>query len=189
MNFFGSSLYVFGHSNGNILSKNGTTIPKSFPSVGEQTGTKGIIGGLVLAGCIYNPPSNIVFRRSRKMNVLMDSWQQMPVIILFLTAIVKVILTSVCIASGWRGRPYFSSNIFRDLRRVCHGRIDETSTEHFPQLWWHRPSPQQYLTAPLITVCVLVLCFPLHGIVAVICSAAFASLPKKALLKRSHKVN
>lgn len=160
---------------------------KAFHPLENKPVLKGIIGGLVLAGAYTILPLTL-FSGEVEMNVLMDSWQQMPVIILFLTAIVKVILTSVCIASGWRGGhifPVIFSGICGGYAMAALMKLDGT----FSAAVVASAFTTTVLNSPLITVCVLVLCFPLHGIVAVICSAAFASLPKKALLKRSHKVN
>ncbi len=67
---------------------------------------KGILGGLVLGGVgIFLP--YVMFSGEHQLALIMTTWQEMGLVLLLLTGLLKLILGVFCLEMGWRGGHIF----------------------------------------------------------------------------------
>jgi H+/Cl- antiporter ClcA len=67
---------------------------------------RSVVGGLILGGVGILLPLTM-FSGEHEMKGLMAEWQSIGVVLLFVTAIVKLLMTNVCLEMGWRGGHIF----------------------------------------------------------------------------------
>lgn len=67
---------------------------------------KGVFGGVILGGLgIFLP--YVMFSGEHQLGLIMNTWQEMGLVLLLLTGIVKLILGVFCLEMGWRGGNIF----------------------------------------------------------------------------------
>lgn len=72
----------------------------------DKVVVKAVLAGAILGGVGIILPYTM-FSGEHQMTEIMHSWESMGVVLLFITAIVKLLMTNVCLEMGWRGGHIF----------------------------------------------------------------------------------
>ncbi len=132
-----------------------------------------VIAGTLIAVGIYFLPLS-AFSGEHEMSDLMATWTEYSALILILTALVKMFLVNICVGMGWRGGTIFPL-IFSG---VAAGYAFAAVTGIDPIFAVAAMSSGVYgyiSRKPIMTVAVLLLCFPLVYILPLIGAALIAS--------------
>lgn len=145
----------------------------------------GIIGGLVLGGVGMLLPFTM-FAGEHQMGEMMEIWQTLPIWLLFLTGLVKLLMTNICIGTGWRG-----GNIFPIIfSAVCIGygfaavfpMVDAT----FCVAVVTAAVAGAIMRKPIAVVMLLMICFPLDAIIPMCVGAIIAaSIPLPRMFRQT----
>lgn len=133
-----------------------------------------MIAGVFIAVIGYFLPFTM-FSGEHQMGELMESWQDMAVAVIILTALAKVFLVNMCISFGWRGGSIFPV-IFTG---VCAGYAFAAITGIDPTFTVAAMAAGMYgyiSRKAVMTVAVLLLCFPVVYILPLAAAAILASL-------------
>lgn len=155
-------------------------VSSAFGFFGNHAVLKGIVGGVLLGiSGVFLPLT--MFAGETQMEVVAESFLEIGALILLLTGIVKIVICNVCIQSGWRGGNIFPI-IFSGL------------SIGYALSFWIPADPVllaitvasafcgYVLRNPLLTIIVLLLCFPLSTFIVLTVCVFMGSLfphPKK----------
>ena len=144
---------------------------------------RAVIGGLLLGTSGFILPWTM-FAGEAQMELVMEQWTVLPVAVLLATGAVKIVISNVCLHTGWKG-----GNIFPVIfAGICIGygmaallQIDGV----FAVAVVCASLCGAVMRKPLAVVLVLLLCFPLKGVL-VMCAAAFigATIPIPSRLRQ-----
>lgn len=81
-------------------------VKKAIQPLKDKVVAKAIVAGAILGGVGMFLPYTM-FSGEHQMTDLMTSWQSIGVGLLFVTAVVKLLITNVCLEMGWRGGHIF----------------------------------------------------------------------------------
>lgn len=122
-----------------------------------------VLAGVILGGVGIILPYTM-FSGEHQMTELMTTWQNMGFVLLFVTGIVKLLIGNICIEMGWRGGHIFpvifsgaaigyAIAIFLPIDPIfCVAVVTAALTSAI-------------LRKPLAVVLLLLLCFPINGII------------------------
>jgi H+/Cl- antiporter ClcA len=153
-------------------------------ALGKDHVARAVVCGLLLGVVAIFLPDVLFSGQAGTREVIVD-WQQQGALMLAATCVAKLVLTQVCVACDWIGGEFFPM-IFCG---VCAGYAISLVTGVDPML------PVAVATAalvagcigkPVLTTCVLALCFPLKSL-PVVAAAAFvaAKLHDRAASQRT----
>lgn len=143
---------------------------------------RAIVGGLLLGTCGFFLPYTM-FAGESQMTVVMSEWTTMTVAVLVGTGILKLIISTVCLHTGWKG-----GNIFPIIfSGVCLGYAMALITgvdSVFAVAVITASLCGAVMRKPIAVILVLLLCFPLKGVISM-SAAAFigASIPLPAMFR------
>lgn len=148
-------------------------------AIGERPVAKAMLAGLVLAACGTALPFTM-FAGETQADVLMETYLTIPAGVLIVTGLVKAMLTPALINLGWRGGHFFPV-IFSGVS-LGYGLAILTGADPVFCVAVCTPSTMgAVMRQPIMVVGLLLMCFPLKGIVCMIIAAAIAAgipLPK-----------
>lgn len=132
-----------------------------------------VIAGILIAVGTYLLPLS-AFSGEHEMGDLIATWAQYSAIVLILTALVKMFLVNICVGMGWRGGtifPLIFSGVAAGYAFAMLTGIDPTFA-----VAAMTAGVYGYISRkPVMTVAVLLLCFPLVYILPLIGAALIAS--------------
>lgn len=156
------------------------TVSSAFGFFGNRAVLKGIVGGVLLGiSGVFLPLT--MFAGETQMETVAESFLEIGAPILLLTGIVKIVICNICIQTGWRGGDIFPI-IFSGL------------SIGYALSFWIPADPVLLAAAvvsafcgyilrkPLLTILVLLLCFPLSTVIVLAVCVFMGSLfphPKK----------
>lgn len=166
-------LSLLGVVAGYLYYGSGEAVKRLFCPMAKYPIVKAVLGGIVLGGVGIVLPYTM-FAGEAQMDIVMEEWQTMGIALLFLTGFVKLIIANVCLYSGWRG-----GNIFPVIfSGICIGYamasilgIDPV----FCVIVVTGALSAMVMRKPIMTVMVLMLCFPIKGVIALTCAAFIGS--------------
>ena len=91
----------------------------AFQNFKENPITKAVIGGLFL-GILGTLLPLTMFSGEEQIYVLLENGAQLGFLVLLLTALLKIVLTNICIETGLKGGHFFSYDIFRNGTGLCY---------------------------------------------------------------------
>ena len=148
-------------------------------AIGERPVAKAMLAGLVLAACGTVLPYTM-FAGETQADVLMETYLTIPAGVLIATGLVKAMLTPALINLGWRGGHFFPV-IFSGVS-LGYGFALLTGADPVFCVAVCTASTMGAVMRQLVMVVgLLLMCFPLKGIVAMIIAAVIAAgipLPK-----------
>ncbi|WP_242825086.1 chloride channel protein [Acetobacterium woodii] len=124
---------------------------------------KGIIGGVIL-GVVGMILPYTMFSGERQMTEVMNSWQGMGFVVLFITGIVKLLMGSVCHQMGWRGGKIFPT-IFSGVAIGYAFALVLPIDSIFCVAIVTAALTATVMRKPLAVILLLLICFPINGIV------------------------
>lgn len=147
--------------------------------LGDKAGYLPILCGLILGtAAVFFP--DVLFPGEEQSAELIRRWTAVPAIVLFLTGIIKVAATPMCIRFGWRGGNFFPV-IFSGIS-FGYGIASVTGLDPVLCVLPVTAAVLAGMTRkPLITIALLFLCFPLRNAPAMIAAAligAYLPMPK-----------
>lgn len=102
---------------------------------------------------------------------LTAAWQQLPVTLLFLTAVTKLLTTALCLAFGWKGGSIFP--IVYSAVSLGYGLAAVTGTGALFAATATTAAACGYLSRrPLLSAAIMLLCFPIRTLVPMLTAAA-----------------
>lgn len=102
---------------------------------------------------------------------LAASWQQLPMTLLFLTAVTKLLTTALCLAFGWKGGSIFP--IVYSAVSLGYGLAAVTGVLPLFAITATTAAACGYLSKrPLLSAAIMLLCFPIRVIVPMLIAAA-----------------
>lgn len=142
--------------------------------------TKGLICGIVL-GILGVCLPYVLFSGEEQSREIVETWRGIPAIVLVLTACFKAFATPLCLSMGWRGGEIFP-NIFTGV--TCGFAI--AALTGIDPMFCITTTTAAYVAGvmrkPLLAVCLLLLCFPVTGLLWMVsCAVAGAYLPMPGL--------
>ncbi len=144
---------------------------------------KPVIAGLVM-GAIAMAFPYVLFAGETQTHELMGNWGTFSALVLILTGVLKVAITPMCLEMGWHGGNFFPT-IFAGAA-VGYGLAAVTGADPMLMVTTTVTALVAGTTRkPLLTVGILVLCFPLDGmIVSGLAAVIGAALPVPKRLLR-----
>ncbi len=144
--------------------------------IGNRPVVKAVIGGAFLGGIGLFVPM-VFFAGEAEMAELAETWMGYPVLLLFLIGVLKLFTTAYCIRSGWRGGHFFPT-IFSGVAIGLGFAAISGADPVFCMCACVGALVGCLTKQPVLTMLLLLLCFPLKGIVITIVAAAVgAALP------------
>lgn len=102
---------------------------------------------------------------------LTATWQQLPVTLLFLTAVTKLLTTALCLAFGWKGGSIFP--IVYSAVSLGYGLAAVTGAGALFAATATTAAACGYLSRrPLLSAAIMLLCFPIRTLVPMLTAAA-----------------
>ena len=147
--------------------------------IGERPVAKAMLAGLVLAACGTVLPYTM-FAGETQADVLMETYLTIPAGVLIATGLVKAMLTPALINMGWRGGHFFPV-IFSGVSLGYGFALLTGADPVFCVAVCTASTMGAVMRQPVMVVGLLLMCFPLKGIVAMIIAAVIAAgipLPK-----------
>ena len=148
-------------------------------AIGERPVVKAMLAGLALAICGTVLPYTM-FAGETQADVLMETYLTIPAGVLIATGLVKAMLTPALINMGWRGGHFFPV-IFSGVS-LGYGLAILTGADPVFCVAVRTASTMgAVMRQPVMVVGLLLMCFPLKGIVCMIIAAVIAAgipLPK-----------
>lgn len=142
-----------------------------------------MLGGVVLAVCGMALPYTM-FAGEAQTHLLMDSYLAIGPGALFATGLIKAALTPFCIHMGWRGGHFFPL-IFSGVS-IGYGFSLLTGADPVSCVaGMHRGMHGAVMRQPVMTALLLIMCFPVKGVVVTIAAAAIGAaipLPRRLRL-------
>lgn len=148
-------------------------------AIGERPVAKAMLAGLVLAACGTVLPFTM-FAGETQADVLMETYLTIPAGVLIATGLVKAMLTPALINLGWRGGHFFPV-IFSGVSLGYGFALLTGADPVFCVAVCTASTMGAVMRQPVMVVGLLLMCFPLKGIVAMIIAAVIAAgipLPK-----------
>ena len=148
-------------------------------AMGERPIAKAMLAGLVLAACGTALPFTM-FAGETQADVLMETYLTIPAGVLIATGLVKAMLTPALINLGWRGGHFFPV-IFSGVSLGYGLAILTGADPVFCVAVCTASTMGAVMRQPVMVVGLLLMCFPLKGIVCMIIAAVIAAgipLPK-----------
>lgn len=148
-------------------------------AIGERPVVKAMLAGLVLAACGTVLPFTM-FAGETQADVLMETYLTIPAGVLIATGLVKAMLTPALINLGWRGGHFFPV-IFSGVSLGYGLAILTGADPVFCVAVCTASTMGAVMRQPVMVVGLLLMCFPLKGIVCMIIAAVIAAgipLPK-----------
>ena len=144
--------------------------------LGERPVVKAVLAGLVLAVCGMALPY-AMFAGEEQSHMLMESYFTIPAGVLIATGFVKAALTPFCIHMGWRGGHFFPL-IFAGVS-IGYGFSLLTGADPVSCVAACTAGCMgAVMRQPVMAALLLLMCFPLRGIVIMIAAAAIgAAIP------------
>ncbi len=144
--------------------------------LGERPIVKAVLAGLVLAVCGMALPY-AMFAGEEQSHMLMESYFTIPAGVLIATGFVKAALTPFCIHMGWRGGHFFPL-IFAGVS-IGYGFSLLTGADPVSCVAACTAGCMgAVMRQPVMAALLLLMCFPLRGIVIMIAAAAIgAAIP------------
>ena len=144
--------------------------------LGERPVVKAVLAGLVLAVCGMALPYTM-FAGEEQSHMLMESYFTIPAGVLIATGFVKAALTPFCIHMGWRGGHFFPL-IFAGVS-IGYGFSLLTGADPVSCVAACTAGCMgAVMRQPVMAALLLLMCFPLRGIVIMIAAAAIgAAIP------------
>lgn len=150
-----------------------------------RTVTLAVVGGLVLGLCGVLLPYSM-FAGEHQMTQIMGEWQIMGVGLLIATCFVKLLLTNLCLASGWKGGnifPVIFSGISLGYAMAILGSGLGLSP-HYCVAIVSAALTGTVMRKPVAVALLLLLCFPLNALLPMLAAAFIGGaipLPKRLL--------
>lgn len=135
---------------------------------------KAVLGGLALAACAAVLPF-MLFSGESDMEVLMETYARYPLWMLITVGAVKPVLTALCIQSGWKGGHFFPI-IFSGLSVGYAMAAIFGCDPVFCVIVTCSALVAYVLRKPIASALLLLLCFPVTGLVFSISAAYLAAL-------------
>lgn len=148
-------------------------------AIGERPVVKAMLAGLALAACGTVLPFTM-FAGETQADVLMETHLTIPAGVLIATGLVKAMLTPALINLGWRGGHFFPV-IFSGVSLGYGFALLTGADPVFCVAVCTASTMGAVMRQPVMVVGLLLMCFPLKGIVAMIIAAVIAAgipLPK-----------
>ena len=148
-------------------------------AIGERPVVKAMLAGLALAACGTVLPFTM-FAGETQADVLMETYLTIPAGVLIATGLVKAMLTPALINLGWRGGHFFPQ-IFSGVSLGYGFALLTGADPVFCVAVCTASTMGAVMRQPVMVVGLLLMCFPLKGIVAMIIAAVIAAdipLPK-----------
>lgn len=148
-------------------------------AIGERPVVKAMLAGLVLAACGTVLPYTM-FAGETQADVLMETYLTIPAGVLIATGLVKAMLAPALINLGWRGGHFFPV-IFSGVSLGYGFALLTGADPVFCVAVCTASTMGAVMRQPVMVVGLLLMCFPLKGIVAMIIAAVIAAgipLPK-----------
>ena len=148
-------------------------------AIGERPVVKAMLAGLALAICGTVLPYTM-FAGETQADVLMETYLTIPAGVLIATGLVKAMLTPALINLGWRGGHFFPV-IFSGVSLGYGLAILTGADPVFCVVVCTASTMGAVMRQPVMVVGLLLMCFPLKGIVCMIIAAVIAAgipLPK-----------
>lgn len=151
----------------------GRVAAKAANAMSEAGVPRAVVCGVILGAVAVLLP-NVLFSGESATGDLVDGWQGVGVAVLFVTALVKVCLTRLCVACDWVGGEFFPL-IFCGVSMgyVAAGLLGADPL--LPVAVAAGAVVSASTRKPLLTVCVLALCFPIQSLPAVAVAAFVAA--------------
>lgn len=147
--------------------------------MGERSVAKAVLGGIVLAVCGMALPYTM-FAGEAQTHLLMDSYLAIGAGALIATGLIKAALTPFCIQMGWRGGHFFPL-IFSGVS-MGYGFSLLTGADPVSCVAACTAGCMgAVMRQPVMTALLLIMCFPVKGVVITIAAAAIGAaipLPK-----------
>lgn len=145
-------------------------------TLGERPVLKAALAGLLLAACGTALPYTM-FAGESQADFLMEGYAAMPAGLLIATALIKAVLTPALINLGWRGGHFFPV-IFSGVSLGYGMAILTGADPIFCVAACTASAMGAVMRQPIMVVGLLLMCFPLKGIVVMIAAAVIgAAIP------------
>lgn len=143
---------------------------------------KSLAAGLVLGVCgVFLPYT--MFAGEAQSNMLMQGYAAIPWVVLVATAFVKAAVTPLCINLGWRGGHFFPV-IFSGVSLGYGFALLSGADPVFCVACCTASLMGAVMRQPVMAALLLMMCFPLKGIVAMlVCAVIGAGIPLPAALR------
>ena len=147
---------------------------------------KSLAAGLVLGVCgVFLPYT--MFAGEAQSNMLMQGYAAIPWVALVATAFVKAAVTPLCINLGWRGGHFFPV-IFSGVSLGYGFALLSGADPVFCVACCTASLMGAVMRQPVMAALLLMMCFPLKGIVAMlVCAVIGAAIPLPAALRGKEK--
>lgn len=173
---------IIGYIGGFIFLFFEKYIHKAYGLLKEKHMLKALIGGLFLGVCGTFLPYTM-FSGEAQIGELSAEWQEMGIILLMATGLVKLFLTASCIYSGFKGGHFFPA-IFAGITFGYGFSIIFGINPAFCCAAVTAALMASTLRKPVASALLLLLCFPLDSIIILLVSAVLGSvipMPKSFL--------
>lgn len=142
--------------------------------MGTRPVTKALLAGLILAVCGMMLPYTM-FAGEAQASMLMAAYTTIPAAILIATGFVKAAVTPLCINLGWRGGHFFPV-IFSGIS-IGYGFALVSGTDPvFCVAACTAALMGAVMRQPLMAALLLIMCFPLKGVVVMLACAAIGAV-------------
>lgn len=158
--------------------------------IDKKLGKKAFISKALIAGAILGAIGTFfpytMFAGEDQAQELAQSWQQMACVVLFVTCYLKVFVTQVCLGLGWRGGHFFPL-IFAGISLGYGVALISGINACFALCVACGALLGAMMKKPLLTACLLMLCFPAESIFVLLIAAALGALVPIPQAWRTHK--
>lgn len=147
--------------------------------IGEHPVAKSLLAGLILALCGMALPYTM-FAGEAQATMLMGAWTAIPATALIATGFVKAAVTPLCINLGWRGGHFFPV-IFSGISLGYGFALVSGVDPVFCVAACTAALMGAVMRQPLMAALLLIMCFPLKGVVVMLAAAVIGAavpLPK-----------
>ena len=163
----------------NALTEKLSKAMKSHP-VAKAVLAGGILGGI---GCFL---PYTMFAGEHQAKLLMEAYLGIPAVVLIATAFAKAVVTPLCINLGWKGGHFFPL-IFCGVSLGYGIAIATGADAVFCVAICTAAVMGAVMRNVVMTTLLLVMCFPLKGVVAMMCAAFIASIIPLPRALKPHK--
>lgn len=162
----------------------GAAVRSLSAAMGERKVLKGVLAGMFLGTIgIFLPYA--MFAGEAQTEMLAESWMSMSALVLLATGFLKVLTTQVCLGFGWKGGHFFPI-IFAGIS-IGYACAALTGIDPvFSLCVCTAGLLGVVMRQPLMTALLLMLCFPVKGILFMLAAAAIGAVipvPKRFLDK------
>lgn len=169
-------IVLVGACAGWLFHASGAAVRALSEKLGERTVLKGVLAGAFLGAIgIFLPYA--MFAGEAQTEMLAESWTAMSAAVLLATGFLKVLTTQVCLGFGWRGGHFFPI-IFAGIA-IGYACAALTGIDPvFALCVCTAGLLGVVMRQPLMTALLLMLCFPVKGILFMLAAAAIgAAIP------------